>query len=37
VFVEMLGSVMRVSPHLHTRDADVDRLLAAIDRALAAR
>jgi selenocysteine lyase/cysteine desulfurase len=37
VFVELLGSVMRVSPHLHAGDADVDRLLAALDLALAAR
>ena len=37
VFVELLGSVMRVSPHLHAGDADVDRLLAALDSALAAR
>ena len=37
VFVELIGSVMRVSPHVHAVDADVDRLLAALDRALAAR
>jgi selenocysteine lyase/cysteine desulfurase len=35
VFVEILGSVMRVSPHLHAGDAEADRLLAGLDRALA--
>ncbi|MGH2714114.1 MAG: aminotransferase class V-fold PLP-dependent enzyme [Thermoleophilaceae bacterium] len=35
VFVEMLGSVLRVSPHLHATDRDVDRLFAALDLALA--
>jgi selenocysteine lyase/cysteine desulfurase len=35
VFVEILGSVMRVSPYLYTTDHDVDRLLAALDGALA--
>jgi selenocysteine lyase/cysteine desulfurase len=34
VFVGMRGSVMRVSPHLHVTQADVDRLFAALDRAL---
>jgi selenocysteine lyase/cysteine desulfurase len=34
VFVEILGSAMRVSPHLHTTDGDLDRLFAALDRAL---
>jgi selenocysteine lyase/cysteine desulfurase len=33
VFVGMRGSVMRVSPHLHTTDDDIDRLFAALDRA----
>jgi selenocysteine lyase/cysteine desulfurase len=31
VFVGMRGSAMRVSPHLHTTDTDVDRLFAALD------
>ncbi len=35
VHVELLGSVMRVSPHLHVTDQDVERLLAALDRVLA--
>jgi selenocysteine lyase/cysteine desulfurase len=35
VFVEVLGSVMRVSPHLHVSEGDVDRLFAALDQALA--
>ena len=35
VFVGMRGSVMRVSPHLHVTEADVERLFAALDRALA--
>jgi selenocysteine lyase/cysteine desulfurase len=35
VFVELLGSVMRVSPHLHVTEGDVDRLFAALDEALA--
>jgi selenocysteine lyase/cysteine desulfurase len=34
VFVEILGSAMRVSPHLHASDEDVDRLFAALDGAL---
>jgi selenocysteine lyase/cysteine desulfurase len=34
VFVEILGSVMRVSPYLHATDNDVDRLFAGLDRAL---
>jgi selenocysteine lyase/cysteine desulfurase len=34
VFVGMRGSVMRVSPHLHVTEEDVDRLFAALDRAL---
>jgi selenocysteine lyase/cysteine desulfurase len=33
VFVGMRGSAMRVSPHLHTTEADVDRLFAALDAA----
>jgi selenocysteine lyase/cysteine desulfurase len=32
VFVEILGSVVRVSPHLHAIHGDVDRLFAALDR-----
>jgi selenocysteine lyase/cysteine desulfurase len=35
VFVGMRGPAMRVSPHLYTTDADVDRLFAALDAALA--
>ena len=34
VFVGMRGSSTRVSPHLHVTDDDVDRLFAALDRAL---
>jgi selenocysteine lyase/cysteine desulfurase len=34
VFVGMRGSAMRVSPHLYTTPDDVDRLFAALDRAL---
>jgi selenocysteine lyase/cysteine desulfurase len=34
VYVEALGSVLRVSPHLHVTDHDVERLLEALDRAL---
>jgi selenocysteine lyase/cysteine desulfurase len=34
VHVEVLGSVMRVSPHLHVTDHDVERLLDALGRAL---
>jgi selenocysteine lyase/cysteine desulfurase len=30
--VEMLGSVTRVSPHLHVTDADLERLLEALER-----
>ncbi len=32
VHVEILGSVMRVSPHLHVTDGDLHRLFAALDR-----
>ena len=35
VHVSMRGPAMRVSPHLHVNDADVERLFAALDRALA--
>jgi selenocysteine lyase/cysteine desulfurase len=35
VFVGIRGSVLRVSPHLHATDGDVDRLFAALDRATA--
>jgi selenocysteine lyase/cysteine desulfurase len=35
VYVGMRGSSMRVSPHLHVTDADVERLFAALDRAMA--
>jgi selenocysteine lyase/cysteine desulfurase len=31
----MRGPAMRVSPHLHVEDADVERLFAALDRAMA--
>jgi 4-aminobutyrate aminotransferase-like enzyme len=31
VHVEVLGSVLRVSPPLHVTDGDVKRLLAAFD------
>jgi selenocysteine lyase/cysteine desulfurase len=34
VYVGMRGSSTRVSPHLHVSDGDVDRLFAALDRAL---
>jgi len=34
VFVGMRGPAMRVSPHLHTTEADVDRLFAVLDDAL---
>jgi selenocysteine lyase/cysteine desulfurase len=30
----MRGSVLRVSPHLHATEGDVDRLFAALDRAM---
>ena len=30
VHVEVLGSVMRVSPHLHVADRDLERLFAAL-------
>jgi selenocysteine lyase/cysteine desulfurase len=33
VRVEILGSVMRVSPHLHVTDGDLHRLFEALDRA----
>ena len=29
--VEMLGPVMRVSPHLHVTEADLERLFNALD------
>jgi selenocysteine lyase/cysteine desulfurase len=32
VHVEMLGSVMRVSPHLHVTDGDLEMLFAALTR-----
>jgi selenocysteine lyase/cysteine desulfurase len=35
VFVGMRGSTMRVSPHLHATEADIDRFFAALDRAMA--
>jgi selenocysteine lyase/cysteine desulfurase len=35
VFVGMRGTTMRVSPHLHTTEDDVDKLFAALDRAMA--
>jgi selenocysteine lyase/cysteine desulfurase len=35
VYVGMRGPAMRVSPHLHVEDADVERLFAALDRAMA--
>jgi selenocysteine lyase/cysteine desulfurase len=35
VYVGMRGSSMRVSPHLHVTDADVERLFAALDGAMA--
>ena len=35
VHVSMRGPAMRVSPHLHVNDADVERLCAALDRSLA--
>ena len=35
VYVGMRGASMRVSPHLHVTDADVERLFAALDRAMA--
>jgi selenocysteine lyase/cysteine desulfurase len=34
VHVEFLGSVMRVSPHLHTTDSDLEMLFDAIDTSL---
>jgi selenocysteine lyase/cysteine desulfurase len=34
VHVEILGSVMRVSPHLHVTDPDLKRLFAALDGTL---
>jgi selenocysteine lyase/cysteine desulfurase len=34
VHVEILGSVMRVSPHLHTTEEDIGRLLEVLDRVL---
>jgi selenocysteine lyase/cysteine desulfurase len=33
VHVEILGSVMRVSPHLHTTEEDLERLFEALDNA----
>jgi selenocysteine lyase/cysteine desulfurase len=35
VFVGMRGTVMRVSPHLHATEADIDRLFTALDHAMA--
>jgi selenocysteine lyase/cysteine desulfurase len=35
VFVGMRGSAMRVSPHLHATEGDVESLFAALDRAMA--
>jgi selenocysteine lyase/cysteine desulfurase len=32
VHIELLGSVMRVSPHLHVADGDLEMLLAALNR-----
>jgi selenocysteine lyase/cysteine desulfurase len=34
VFVGPRGSALRLSPHLHTTDDDVDRLFTALDRAV---
>jgi 4-aminobutyrate aminotransferase-like enzyme len=34
VHVEILGSVMRVSPHLHATDEDLGHLFAALDHLL---
>ena len=34
VFVGIRGSGLRVSPHLHATEGDVDRLFAALDRAI---
>ena len=31
VHVEILGSIMRVSPHLHVRDGDLEKLFAALE------
>jgi selenocysteine lyase/cysteine desulfurase len=35
VHVEILGSVMRVSPHLHVTEADVERLFTALGKSIA--
>ena len=35
VFVSMRGSAMRVSPHLHATDSDIDRLFEALDHVMA--
>jgi selenocysteine lyase/cysteine desulfurase len=37
VFVAMRGSSMRVSPHLHVTERDIDMLFEALDRATARR
>jgi selenocysteine lyase/cysteine desulfurase len=35
VYAGVRSSWLRVAPHLHTTEADVDRLFAALDAALA--
>ena len=35
VDVELLGSVMRVSPHLHVTDRDLERLFTALEKSIA--
>jgi selenocysteine lyase/cysteine desulfurase len=35
VFVSMRGSAMRVSPHLHATESDIDRFFEALDRVMA--
>jgi selenocysteine lyase/cysteine desulfurase len=35
VFVGVRGSSLRISPHLHTTERDIDTLFAALDRAMA--
>lgn len=37
VYVGARGDAIRISPHLHTTDEDVDRLFGALDRVLARR
>jgi selenocysteine lyase/cysteine desulfurase len=34
VYVGMRGESLRVSPHLYTTDADIDRLMEALHRVL---